>query len=83
MLLLAGSTAVGQRVVKQVRVTSSSREALSLSADLLSSLGTFSVVNAVRSLAPQGRSTLLLDFTPQVGTANTLAVWLAVTFDVI
>ncbi|KAL0048978.1 hypothetical protein WJX82_003679 [Trebouxia sp. C0006] len=60
-----GSSAVGQRVVKQLRVTSSSPSPLPLSADLLSPQCTFTVVNAVRPLAPQGQSTLLLDFTPQ------------------
>ncbi|DBA68488.1 TPA: Cilia- and flagella-associated protein 74 [Trebouxia sp. C0005] len=60
-----GSSAVGQRVVKQLRVTSSSPSHLPLFADLLSPQRTFTVMNAVRPLAPQGQSILLLDFTPQ------------------
>ncbi|DBA92223.1 hypothetical protein WJX77_001787 [Trebouxia sp. C0004] len=59
-----GSSAVGQRAVKQLRVTSSSPSALPLFADLLSPQRTFTVVNAVRPMAPQGQSTILLDFTP-------------------
>ena len=66
----SGSSAVGQRVVRQVKLTSSSRGALPLSADLLGPQHTFTVVNAVRPVAPQGRSTLLLDFTPQVSSAT-------------
>lgn len=68
MCLCTGSSAVGQRVVKQLRVTSSSPSHLPLFADLLSPQRTFTVMNAVRPLAPQGQSILLLDFTPQVST---------------
>ena len=65
-LLHAGSSAVGQRVVRQATVSSSSSEALQLTADVLSSQATYSVVNALRPIGPQGRCTLTLDFTPQV-----------------
>lgn len=62
----AGSSAVGQRVVKRLAVTSSSPEVLPLSTDLLSSEGTFSLVNAVRPLQAEGVSHLSVAFLPQV-----------------
>lgn len=57
---------MGQRLVKQLEVTSSSSQVLPLSTDLLSPEGTFSLVNAVRPLQAQGSSTLSVAFLPQV-----------------
>ena len=57
---------MGQRLVKQLQVTSSSSQVLLLSTDLLSPEGTFNLVNAVRPLQAQGTSTLSVAFLPQV-----------------
>lgn len=63
---------MGQRVVKQIMVTNTSNELLPLSTDLLSPEDTFSLVNAARPLAAQGRSALSIAFLPQVGASHTL-----------
>ena len=65
-VMSAGSTAVGQRMVKQSTVSNSSNEVLPLATDLLSPQGTFSLVNAVRPLAGNGSITVSIAFLPQV-----------------
>ncbi|XP_051950044.1 cilia- and flagella-associated protein 74 [Xyrauchen texanus] len=55
---------VGQKVLKKVIIQNISTEPLKLSSSLLDVTGPFSLLNAMRSLCPGERHTLLIAFTP-------------------
>ncbi|XP_002663289.3 cilia- and flagella-associated protein 74 isoform X1 [Danio rerio] len=56
--------AVGQKVVKKVIIQNISSQTVTLSSSLLDVNGPFSVLNAMRSIAPEDKHTLLIAFTP-------------------
>ncbi|KAG7246608.1 hypothetical protein CRUP_034303, partial [Coryphaenoides rupestris] len=59
--------ALGQRVVQKLTVQNISKESLDLRSSILDPSGPFLLLNTLRRLAPGGRLTLLLAFSPALG----------------
>ncbi|XP_039530895.1 cilia- and flagella-associated protein 74 isoform X1 [Pimephales promelas] len=58
--------AVGQKVLKKVKIQNISSDFVKLTSSLLDVNGPFSVLNAMRSVGPEDTHTLLIAFTPSV-----------------
>ncbi|XDV48351.1 hypothetical protein PO909_017774 [Leuciscus waleckii] len=58
--------AVGQKVLKKLKIQNISSEFVKLTSSVLDVNGTFSVLNAMRSIGPEDTHTLLIAFTPSV-----------------